>query len=49
MVVVVVAVVVLLSPLLTAFPEAALAAIVIYAATRLIDVQAVEALRDELA
>jgi len=46
---VMVAVVVLLRPLLTAFPEAALAAIVIYAATRLIDVQAVEALRDELA
>ena len=38
--VVVVAVVVLAPPLLAAFPEAALAAIVIYAATRLIDVQA---------
>jgi len=38
--VVVVAVVVLARPLLASFPEAALAAIVIYAATRLIDVQA---------
>jgi sulfate permease, SulP family len=37
---VVVAVVTLARPLLAAFPEAALAAIVIYAATRLIDVQA---------
>jgi high affinity sulfate transporter 1 len=36
----VVAVVVLASPLLAAFPDAALAALVIYAATRLIDVQA---------
>jgi sulfate permease, SulP family len=38
--VVVVAVVVLARPLLASFPQAALAAIVIYAATRLIDVQA---------
>ena len=38
--IVVVAVVVLARPLLASFPQAALAAIVIYAATRLIDVQA---------